>query len=58
MECWWAQHSPHDGSVHAHSRTRSFRGTQLMVAGWGFMETNTLLGIWEDAKSFKINSMG
>ena len=32
MECWWAQPLSHDGSVHAHSRTRLVRGMQLMAA--------------------------
>ena len=45
MECWWVQRSSHDGSVHAHSCARSFRGTQLMAAGWDFVETKALLGI-------------
>ena len=27
MECWWAQPSSHDGSVHVHSRARSVSGT-------------------------------
>ena len=39
----------YDGSLHAHSRARSVRGTQLMAAGWDFAETKALLGIWEDA---------
>ena len=34
MECWWAQPSSHDGSVHVHSRARSVSGTQVMAAGW------------------------
>ena len=50
MECWWAQPSSHDGSLHAHSRERSVRGTQLMAAGWDFAETKALLGIWDDAE--------
>ena len=37
MECWWAQPSSHDGSVHVHSRARSVRGTQVMAAGWDFV---------------------
>ena len=57
MECWWAQTSSHDRSVHVHSRARSFRGTQLMAGGWGFTETKALLGIW-GMLTFKINSMG
>ena len=44
VECWWAQPSSHDGSLHAHSRARSVRGTQLMAAGWDFAETKALLG--------------
>ena len=35
--------------MHAHSRARSFRETQLMAAGWGFAETKALLGGWGDA---------
>ena len=42
MECWWAQHSSHDGSVHVHSHARSVRGTQLMAAGWAFVEMTWL----------------
>ena len=49
MECWWAQPSSHDRSVHVHSCVRSVSGTQLMAAGWDFAETNALLGIWGDA---------
>ena len=33
MECWWAQPSSHDGSVHVHLHARSVSGTQLMAAG-------------------------
>ena len=36
MECWWAQPSSHDGSVHVHSRARSVSGMQAMAAGWDF----------------------
>ena len=55
MECWWAQPSSQDGSVHVHSRARSVRGMQLMAAGWDFTETKALLGIW-GMLTFKINS--
>ena len=57
MECWWVQHLSHDGSVHAHSRVRSFCGAQLIAAGWDFAETKALLGIW-GMLTFKINSTG
>ena len=43
MECWWAQPSSHDGSVHVHSRTRSVSGTQLMAAGWDFADLQNQL---------------
>ena len=36
MECWWAQPSSHDGSVHVHSRARSVSGMQVMAASWDF----------------------
>ena len=46
MECWWAQPSSHDGSVHVHSRARSVGGMQVMVAGWDFADIqNQLDGI-------------
>ena len=46
MECWWAHPSSHDGSVHVHSRARSVSGTQLMAAGWDFVDLqNQLDGI-------------
>ena len=46
MECWWAQPSSHDGSVHVHSRVRSVSGTQVMAAGWDFADIqNQLDGI-------------
>ena len=46
MECWWAQPSSHDGSVHVHSRARSVSGMQLMAAGWNFADIqNQLDGI-------------
>ena len=38
MECWCAQPSSHDGSVHVHSRARSISGTQVMAAGWNFAD--------------------
>ena len=38
MECWWAQPSSHDGSVHVHSRARSVSGTQVMAASWDFAD--------------------
>ena len=46
MECWWAQPSSHDGSVHVHSHARSVSVTQLMAAGWDFADIqNQLDGI-------------
>ena len=46
MECWWAQPSSHDGSVHVHSHARSVSGTQVMAAGWNFADLqNQLDGI-------------
>ena len=46
MECWWAQPSSHDGSVHLHFCARLVRGTQLMAAGWDFTDIqNQLDGI-------------
>ena len=46
MECWWAQPSSHDGSVHVHSRTRSVSGMQVMAAGWDIADIqNQLDGI-------------
>ena len=46
MECWWAQLSSHDGSVHVHSRARSVSGTQVMAASWNFADIqNQLDGI-------------
>ena len=46
MECWWAQPSSHDGSVHVHSYARSVSGTQVMAAGWDFVDLqNQLDGI-------------
>ena len=46
MKCWWAQPSSHDRSVHVHSRARSVGGTQLMAAGWDFVDLqNQLDGI-------------
>ena len=46
MECWWAQPSSHDGSVHVHSRARSVSGLQVMASGWDFVEVqNQLDGI-------------
>ena len=46
MECWWAQPSSHDGSVHVHSRARSVSGTQVMAAGLDFGDLqNQLDGI-------------
>ena len=38
MECWWADPSSHDGSVHVHSRARSVSGKQLMAGGWDFAD--------------------
>ena len=32
MECWWAQPSSHDGSVHVHSRARLVSEMQVMAA--------------------------
>ena len=49
MECWWAQPSSHDGSVHAHSHARSVRGMQLMTVGCDCTEMKALLGIRWDA---------
>ena len=46
MECWWAQPSSYDGSVHVHSRARSVSGTQVMAAGCDFADLqNQLDGI-------------
>ena len=46
MECWWAQPSSHDGSVHIHSRMRSVSGMQVIAAGWNFEDLqNQLDGI-------------
>ena len=46
MECWWADPSLHDGSVHVHSRARSVSGTQLMAGSWDFADLqNQLDGI-------------
>ena len=46
MKCWWAQPSSHDRSVHVHSRARLVSGTQLMAAGWDFVDLqNQLDGI-------------
>ena len=46
MECWWAQPSSHDRSVHVHSCARSVSGTQLAAAGWDFADLqNQLDGI-------------
>ena len=46
MECWWAQPSSYDGSVHVHSRARSVSGTQVMAASWDFADLqNQLDGI-------------
>ena len=46
MECWWAQPSSHDGSVHVHSPARSVSETQAMAAGWDFADIqNQLDGI-------------
>ena len=47
MECWWAQPSSHDGSVHVvYSRMRSVSGTQVIAAGWDFADIqNQLDGI-------------
>ena len=46
MECWWAQPSSHDGSVHVYSRARWVSGTQLMAAGWDLADLqNQLDGI-------------
>ena len=46
MECWWAQPSSHDGSVHVHSRARLVSRTQVMAAGWDFSDLqNQLDGI-------------
>ena len=36
MECWWAQPSSRDGSVHEHSRLRSVIGTLVMAARWEY----------------------
>ena len=49
MESWWVQPSSHDGSMHAYSRARLVRRTQLMAASWDFAETKALLDIWGDA---------
>ena len=43
MECWWAQPSSHDGSVHVHSRARSVSGTQEIAAGWDFADPQNQL---------------
>ena len=43
MECWWAQPSSHEGSVHVHSRARSVSGTHLMDAGWNFTDLQNQL---------------
>ena len=43
MECWWAQPSSHDGSVHMHSRARSVSGTQVMSVGWNFADLQNQL---------------
>ena len=46
MEYWWAQRSSHEGSVHVHSRAKSVSGTQVMPAGWNFVDIqNQLDGI-------------
>ena len=45
MECWWAQPSSHDGSLHVHSRARSVSGTKEMAAAVG------------TSRTFKINLM-
>ena len=46
MEYWWAQPSSHEGSVHVHSRAKSVSGTQVMAAGWDFVDIqNQLDGI-------------
>ena len=46
MECYWAQTTSHDGSVHMHSCARSVSGTQVMAAGWNFADLqNQLDGI-------------
>ena len=41
MECWWAQPSSHDGSVHVHSRVRSVSGKP----GWDFTDLQNQLEI-------------
>ena len=43
MECWWAQPSSRDGSVHVHSRARSVSGTQVMAARWDFADLQNQL---------------
>ena len=43
MECWCAQPSSHDGSVHVHSRARSVSGTQVMAAVWDFADIQNQL---------------
>ena len=43
MECWWAEPSSHDGSVHVHSRARSVSGTQVMATGWDFADIQNQL---------------
>ena len=43
MECWWVQHSSHDGSVHVHSRTRSVIGMQAIAASWDFADIQNQL---------------
>ena len=43
MECWWAQPSSRDGSVHVHSRARLVSGTQVMAAGWDFANIQNLI---------------
>ena len=49
MECWWAQPSSHDKSVHVHCRARSVSGTQVMAAGWDFADIqNQLDGIGKE----------
>ena len=43
MECWWAQHSSHDGSVYVHSCVWLVSGTQEMAAGWDFADLQNQL---------------
>ena len=59
MECWWAQPSSHDGSVHLHSRARSVSGTQVMAAGWDFVDfQNQLDGIVRNKSMQVVTALG